>query len=103
MNASGRSPTVKGVTASTTMTKRDTRKRIVSLSVVAVSALVLGGACAIVAKVDRQRESARVAPKPFVQEPPLALTTTPLHPPIAGLVPAPRPVRRVVLRRSRAS
>jgi len=76
--------------------RTDARGRIVDCSVVAVAALVLGGATLVVADVDASRPRAPLAPES------ITLAASPA--PAPGLTPAPRPARRVVVaRRSRAS
>ena len=88
----------------TTMTEREVQKRLVDLSVITLSALVLGGGYLLASSVDRER--ARLAPA--VQEETIQLATVSAEvtdaPPVPGLQPAPRPTRRVVVvRRTRAS
>ena len=74
----------------------ESRGRIVDCSVVAVAALVLGGATLVVADVDASRPRAPLAPES------ITLAASPA--PAPGLTPAPRPARRAaVVRRSRAS
>lgn len=87
-----------------TTTERELQKRLVDLSVITLSALVLGGGYVLAASVDRER--ARIAPP--VQEETVQLATASLDvadvAPVPGLQPAPRPTRRVVVvRRTRAS
>jgi len=78
------------------MTDPKTRKRLLDLSVIATSALVLGGAVLVVAAVDQSRPHAPAAP--------LSLVAAAAVPPVAGLTRAPAPARKVVVvRRSRAS
>jgi len=77
------------------MTDPKTRSRLVDLSVIATSALVLGGAMLVVADVDRSRPHTPSVPE---------TTASVAVPPVSGLLPAPSPTRRVVVvRRSRAS
>lgn len=84
----------------TTMIDPTTRRRLVDLSVIASSALALGGGFLVAAEVDRSR-AAPAAITAVLAEP---ASTIPGSAPIAGLEPAPRPARRVVVvRRSRAS
>ncbi len=88
----------------TMMTEREVQKRLVDLSVIALSALVLGSGYLLASSVDR--EHARLAPA--VQEEAVQLATVSADvtdaPPVPGLQPAPRPTRRVVVvRRTRAS
>ncbi len=77
------------------MTDPKTRSRLVDLSVIATSALVLGGAMLVVADFDRSRPHT-----PSVPETTASLSV----PPASGLLPAPRNARQVVVvRRSRSS
>lgn len=107
------SPTKAGRTASVDRTARPDaaklRRRLADLSVLGISAVVLGAAPLIAADVD--------AGRPRLVTPPLAAHTTPSPPaavarvqtppeaaPAPALVPAPRATRRVVVvRRSRPS
>ena len=78
------------------MTDPKTRNHLLSLSVIATSALVLGGAFLVVAAVDQSRPHAPMAPVSIVEATAV--------PPVAGLVKAPTPARKVVVvRRSRPS
>ena len=84
-----------------------TRRRLVDLSVIAVSALVVGAGALIVADVDGQRPHAPAAPAiPWVAAE-TAVTATapsPQTPPFPGPQPAPRPAKRIVyLRQTRPS
>ncbi|MCB9626495.1 MAG: hypothetical protein H6725_03900 [Sandaracinaceae bacterium] len=88
----------------TTMTERDLQKRLVDLSVITLSALVLGGGYLLAASVDRER--ARLAPAAQEETVQLAMISADVADvaPVPGLQPAPRPTRRVVVvRRTRAS
>jgi hypothetical protein len=78
------------------MTDPNTRSRLVDLSVIATSALVLGGAMLVVADFDRSRPQTPLVPE--------TTASSVGVPPASGLLPAPLPARRVVVvRRSRAS
>ncbi len=98
------------------MTDRRTRRRLVDLSVVAVSALAIAVSYVVVAKVDADRRATRQANAAVertstvtrpVQQPSnqSQVWSSASRPPVPGLQPAPRrPVRRVIIRRrSRAS
>ena len=92
----------------TTMTKRETQKRLVDLSIITISALALGGAYLLAARVDSARELNTPAESSLEFGEPTALAQPAAAispaPPVAGLIPAPAPRRRVVvIRRSRAS
>ena len=83
------------------------RRRLADLSVIATSALLLGGSVLVIARVDGQRP---LAPAPAPVEVRTATTLAPVEVPVAtapapGLAPAPRPAARrvVVVRRSRPS
>ena len=77
-----------------------TRRRLVDLSVLAVSALVVGAGALIVADVDGQRSHAPSVPEAGVS----ATAPSPRPPPLPGLQPAPRPAKRIVyLRQTRPS
>jgi hypothetical protein len=89
-----------------TMTDQATRRRLVDLSVIAMSSLALGGAFLVVARVDRDRQDQRAMTEVAagVSQAAMPVLTAETGPPVPGLVPAPRAVRRVVVvRRSRAS
>jgi hypothetical protein len=88
----------------TTMTEREFQKRLVDLSVFTLSALILGGGYLLAARVDHDR-AARTPPLEDAAVAPSATRVAVAAPaPIAGLVPAPTPRRRVVVvRRTRAS
>lgn len=88
------------------MTDQATRRRLVDLSVIAMSSLALGGAFVVVAGVDRDRQDQRAMTEVAagVGQAAMPVLTAETRPPVLGLVPAPRAVRRVVVvRRSRAS
>jgi hypothetical protein len=92
----------------TTMTKRETQKRLIDLSIITISALALGGAYLLAARVDSDRGFNTPADSSLEIFEPLALAQPAAAmsqaPPVAGLIPAPAPRRRiVVIRRSRAS
>ena len=84
----------------TTMIDPTTRRRLVDLSVIASSALTLGGGFLVAAEVDRSRAAPAAITVMFTEP----ASTMAGSAPMAGLEPAPRPARRVVVvRRSRAS
>jgi hypothetical protein len=79
------------------MTKREIQKRLIDLSVITISAVVLGSSFLLAAQVDSERKLPTQGPP----EEPKSLAQAA---PVEGLVPAPIPKRRVVVvRRSRAS
>lgn len=87
-----------------------TRRRLVDLSVLAVSALVVGAGALIVADVDGQRPHAPAVPAVPSNQSMAAETAVPATaqspqtPPFQGLQPAPRPAKRIVyLRQTRPS
>jgi hypothetical protein len=81
-----------------TKTDRDVQRRLVDLSVWALSAIVFGGSFLLASRVDRGR-ARHVSLEPSAS-PELAVAT----PPVPGLRPAPRIARRVVVvRRTRPS
>lgn len=83
------------------MTKRQLRRSVVTLWVLAISSAVFGAGFIVAGKVDRGRRIARVVP-PATQPKTVPASARALAP-VVGLVPAPLPTRRVVVRRSRAS
>jgi hypothetical protein len=88
-----------------TTTEREVHKRLVDLSVIALSALVLGGGYLLASSVDRERAARPVPPAPeeSIQ---LAVSSAEVTDvtPVPGLRPAPPATRRVVVvRRTRAS
>lgn len=87
-----------------TMTEREVRKRLIDLSVVTLSALVLGGGYLLASSVDHERvQRAASLPEASVQLAPVSAEVTTAAP-VPGLRAAPPPRRRVVVvRRSRAS
>ena len=92
-----------------TTTERDLQKRLVDLSVITLSALVLGRGYVLASHVGHEREPLPPpAPEQEQQEPTVRLASLSAvvtdAPPVPGLQPAPRPTRRVVVvRRTRAS
>ena len=87
------------VTTVTTMTEREAQRRLVDLSVVTLSALVLGGGYLLASSTDRER--AQLLPEQSVEAVSTVVTTAV---PVPGLQAAPPPRRRVVVvRRTRAS
>lgn len=96
--------TTNEVTTVTTMTERDVQKRLIDLSVITLSALVFGSGYLLASSVDRER--ATVAALGAEQSAEVATVSAEVTdaPPVPGLLPAPRPTRRVVVvRRTRAS
>ena len=111
------------------MSDRTTRRRLVDLSIVSVSAAVFAGGWLAVTRVERQKERAEATRPPAVEapvDPPVApraassaqqreTTPRPLEPaprrrsatrpapPVRYVRPAPRPPRRIIIRRTRAS
>lgn len=79
-----------------TMTKRQVRQRLVDVWVVALCSISLAGGYWIAAETQPQ-----TAPKPSSEAP--RMSSAQRVPPVAGMIPAQRTRRVVIVRRSRAS